>query len=81
MSFIYTKQFTKDRRKLSKSLQNKVTERLQLFLENPSDHLLNNHDLNPPWKGYKSINITGDIRQPTTNPPTLSGDVGASRRP
>ena len=62
MTFIYTKLFTKDRQKLSKQLQIKVVARLNLFLENPYHPLLNNHDLNHPWQGYRSINITGDIR-------------------
>ena len=62
MTFIYTKQFVKDRKKLSKPIQNKIIERLELFLKNPTHPLLNNHWLNRPWQGHKSINVTGDIR-------------------
>ena len=62
MSFIYTKQFTKDRRRLPKPIQIKLLERLELLLKNPSNPLLNIHSLNTPWEGYKSINISGDIR-------------------
>jgi len=39
-----------------------MLERLGLLLEDPSHSLLSNHDLNPPWQGHKSINITGDLR-------------------
>ena len=62
MQFLQTKQFKKDRKKLSKALQKKMFERLDLLMQNPSNPLLNNHDLNYPWKGCKSINISGDIR-------------------
>ena len=62
MSFIYTKGFTKDRDRLSKTVQHKIIERLGLFLENPSNPLLNNHSLHHPYYGCKSINITGNIR-------------------
>ena len=62
MPFIYTKSFTKDKAKLPKQLQIKLFERLELFLKDSSHPLLKDHDLNPPWQGYKSINITGDIR-------------------
>ena len=61
-SLLKTKRFLKDFKKLPKNIQVKVFERLNLFLIDPGNPLLNTHDLNPPWQGYKSINITGDIR-------------------
>ena len=61
-SLLKTKRFSKDFKKLPHPIQIKVFERLSLFLINPDNPLLNTHDLNPPWQGYRSINITGDIR-------------------
>ncbi len=48
--------------KLDKVMQRKVFERAQLLASNPSHPLLKDHKLNPPWHGYRSINITGDVR-------------------
>ena len=62
MILIYSKQFKKDIKKLPKALQKKTIERIDLLLQDPNHTLLNNHWLSPPWDGYKSINITGDIR-------------------
>lgn len=49
-------------KKLSKKLQNQVKERRNLFVQNQYDPLLNNHALQGQWAGYRSINITGDVR-------------------
>ena len=37
-------------------------ERTALMHADPLHPLLNNHKLNPPFQGYRSINISGDIR-------------------
>jgi mRNA-degrading endonuclease YafQ of YafQ-DinJ toxin-antitoxin module len=55
MEFIYTKKF-------SKAVKIRVRERLTIFSVNENDLVLNNHKLNPPWDGYRSINVTGDVR-------------------
>ena len=62
MNFLETKQFKKDKKKLPKSLQEKVVERLTLLLQDPFHPLLDNHKLHHPWDGCKSINVTGSIR-------------------
>lgn len=36
--------------------------RLQIFLEEPFASELNNHSLSGKWEGYRSINVTGDLR-------------------
>ena len=62
MIITYSKNFKKNFKKLSKSIKIKVEERLQIFLQDEFDPILNNHSLHDPWKGARSINITGDIR-------------------
>jgi len=62
MEFIYTKKFAKELSKFPKEIKNKTRERLVIFSLNENDSVLNNHKLNPPWEGYRSINVTGDIR-------------------
>ena len=43
-------------------MQSRFEERLKLFLEDSFHPLLNNHQLHGEWEGYRSINITGDLR-------------------
>ncbi len=33
-----------------------------MLVKDGNNPLLNDHGLNPPWDGYRSINITGDWR-------------------
>jgi len=49
-------------KKLSKSVRAKLWERLTLLNSEEYNPLLNDHKLNPPYDGYRSINITGDYR-------------------
>ena len=56
------KGFTKQLKKQSPKIRDKVKARLLVFIHNPSNQLLNNHALTGKWKGYRSINITGDTR-------------------
>ena len=61
-NLLKTKRFLKDLNKLPHFIRTRVFQRLSLFMTDSNNPLLNNHDLNHPWEGYKSINITGDIR-------------------
>lgn len=56
------KDFKKDYKKLPKKIQERFKERILLFQKDPVDPILNNHQLRGKYKGYRSINITGDIR-------------------
>lgn len=58
----FHKDFKKDFKKLDPKIQNKFWERLELWQEQPTNPLLNNHSLSGNLKGKYSINITGDIR-------------------
>lgn len=56
------KDFTKDLKKQTLKVKEKTKDRLYIFSYKPLDPILNNHALTGKWQGYRSINITGDIR-------------------
>lgn len=58
----YHKDFTKNYKKLPKKIQDKFKQRQLLFEADESDPTLNNHALKGKWLGYRSINVTGDVR-------------------
>ena len=62
MRYITHWKFDKKFGKLPKALKIKVKERWDIFLVDPHNPLLDNHPLNPPLRGSRSINITGDYR-------------------
>jgi addiction module RelE/StbE family toxin len=62
MRIVLHQNFKKKYKKLSKHNQQRFKERRDLFLENPFHPALNNHTLHGKQAGYRSINITGDIR-------------------
>jgi len=62
MKIRFHKNFGKQYKKLKKKDQEKIKERLELFLENPFNPQLNNHPLKGKYTDYRSINITGDLR-------------------
>lgn len=54
----FAKQLGKHPNKTQASFQN----RLSLFLSDPFNPMLSNHALTGRWAGYRSINISGDLR-------------------
>lgn len=62
MIIIFHKKFEKQIVKIPKSIQNQFYKKIELFQVNPFDEILNNHELKGKLKGYRSINITGDVR-------------------
>lgn len=58
----FHKDFKKKYKKLPVSLRSRCDERLILFQGSPFDPLLRNHPLHGAYDGYRSINITGNIR-------------------
>ncbi|EKD57675.1 MAG: hypothetical protein ACD_57C00192G0008 [uncultured bacterium] len=58
----YHKDFIKDFKKLPKRTKEKFKERQLFFEKDEFDPVLNNHALKGKWLGYRSINVTGDIR-------------------
>lgn len=62
MKIVFHKNFEKRYKKLSKGIKQKVKEKNILFEKDPYNQGLNNHALNGKYAGYRSINITGDVR-------------------
>ena len=62
MEVVFSKSFKKEYQKLPEKLCNRVDERIALFLVDPFDVSLRNHELKGKLKGYRSINIAGDLR-------------------
>jgi addiction module RelE/StbE family toxin len=58
----YTKLFEKQIKKLGSKVKDKFKVRQRLLIESPHDPQLNNHALKGSYQGYRSINVTGDIR-------------------
>ena len=56
-STTFLKQYKKFR-----AVQERIDERLVLFHHDPHNPILNNHALAGEYTGYRSINVTGDIR-------------------
>lgn len=62
MKIFFHKRFVKDSKKLDQKIQIAVDNCLKVFCTNPYHIKLNNHPLKGKWQGYRSINISGDIR-------------------
>ncbi len=58
----FTRGFTKQFKRLRNNQQERFYERLELFKKNPQDRVLRDHALKGKYKGYRSIDIEGDLR-------------------
>lgn len=58
----FTRSFIKQFKKLRNSQQERFYERLEVFKKNPQDRVLRDHALKGKYKGYRSIDIEGDLR-------------------
>jgi len=57
-----TKSFDRQYKKLTKKTKKQFEVRIKLFMSNPFDSSLRNHALKGKYLGYRSVNISGDIR-------------------
>jgi addiction module RelE/StbE family toxin len=57
-----TRGFDKQYSKLSLKTKNAFKARFEIFKSNPFDARLRNHALKGKYLGYRSIDITGDVR-------------------
>lgn len=62
MEVILHKNFKKNFKKLSPKIKHHYFKRVELFLSNVFDPILNNHSVEPMYPEHRSINITGDVR-------------------
>lgn len=58
----FHKNFEKQYKKLRRTGKNKFQERIDIFLQDEFNPILNNHPLRGKYQGYRSINVTGDLR-------------------
>lgn len=62
MQVDYSKNFLKQYAKLTDRLQQQTDDRIELWQKNPADTRLHDHPLTGKYQGYRSINVTGDLR-------------------
>ena len=62
MEIKYSSRFLKQYQKSNKKIKDAFRARRELFKQNPHHSLLRNHALTGDYKGYLSINVTGDWR-------------------
>lgn len=62
MTIDFHREFTKEFKKLPSKIKKKFQDRLTLFEKDEFSPALNNHSLRGFYQGYRSINVTGDIR-------------------
>lgn len=62
MTIKRSKTFKKQYQKLQPKVQVQFKERLRLLISDPSAPQLRLHSVSGDYKGYLSINITGDVR-------------------
>ena len=62
MHIVRDKLFMKQMKKVPHPLRVQVRDRVQLLTQDEQHPLLHNHQLTGEYRGYRSINITGDWR-------------------
>lgn len=62
MRIDYSFNFRLQYKKADVRIRNSVDEKIEIFLKNSLDPILNNHSLREPLKGLRSIDITADWR-------------------
>ena len=62
MKILTHPKFDKAFKDLSPGRKEKFYEQIKIFLEDAADNRLHNHSLTGRYLGYRSINITGDLR-------------------
>jgi len=62
MKVQYSKRFEKSFKKCSARLQKKITQKIEIFIDDPYNQRLRNHPLRGVLKGIRAFSVTGDIR-------------------
>lgn len=62
MNIKTTRGFDKQYAKLNPKIKNQFKARLGLFVTDPFDVQLRNHPLKGKYLGYRSIDVSGDVR-------------------
>lgn len=62
MTVRYDPDFIEKLQKVNVRIRKGFKERINIFIKNPNEPILNNHPLREGWEGYRSIDITADWR-------------------
>lgn len=62
MKVYYEKQFIKAFKKLLPKIKERFYERLEIFIKNKYDPILDNHSVDRAYPDCRSVDITGDYR-------------------
>ena len=62
MKIIFHKTFQKKLKKQANVERVQLQNRLDIFVSDPFNVILNNHALRGAFTGYRSINVSGDLR-------------------
>lgn len=62
MKVQYDPDFIKKLKSLDVRIRRAFEKRLAIFIKNPLDPQLNNHELRDPYQGLRSIDVTADYR-------------------
>lgn len=62
MKVFYDPEFYEKLKKVDVRIRKSVKKQMLLFSKNPNDPALCNHALRHEWQGYRSIDITNDVR-------------------
>lgn len=62
MKVRYSPRFYQIYKKANVRIRNSVDQKIEIFIKNPHEPQLDNHELDKEWEGYRSIDITGDLR-------------------
>lgn len=62
MRIKFARRFTKEYDRVDGKIKQAINKRIDLFSKDPFNKQLRNHPLSGKYKGYRSINITGDWR-------------------
>lgn len=62
MTVHYSRRFKRQHKKLPQYIKTRAKDRIQVFLNDEFDPLLNNHALSGEYLNCRSIDITGDYR-------------------
>ncbi len=62
MQIEYSKKFIKEFKKCPNDIKKSLKEKLNIFIINKYDPILNNHNLSGKLKNYRSININSNWR-------------------
>jgi len=62
MNVVFHRNFEKHYPTLKESEKERFKERRDIFLQDEFSPILHNHPLKGKYKGYRSIDVTGDLR-------------------